>query len=249
MYVKKQNTMKEVMKKYQEIFNDLQEKILNGSYLAGVLLPTEKELQDQYQVSRDTVRKALRLLTEKGLIQKVQGRGSQVLKQELLNFPVSGLTSYKELVDSLGLNSQTRVISLDLMTVDEQTALQTGFPEGSQVWKVLRTRSIDGVVSVLDLDYLAKDCVPNLTQEIAQTSIYAYLEEDLGLDISYAQKEITIQASTERERLLMDNQDDYLVLIRSRVYLGDTRQFQYTESRHKIDKFQFVDFARRKHSL
>jgi GntR family trehalose operon transcriptional repressor len=241
--------MKEVMKKYQEIFNDLQEKILNGSYLAGVLLPTEKELQDQYKVSRDTVRKALRLLTEKGLIQKVQGRGSQVLKQELLNFPVSGLTSYKELVDSLGLNSQTRVISLDLMTVDEQTALQTGFPEGSQVWKLLRTRSIDGIVSVLDLDYLAKDCVPNLTQEIAQTSIYAHLEEELGLDISYAQKEITIQASTERERLLMDNQDDYLVLIRSRVYLGDTRQFQYTESRHKIDKFQFVDFARRKHSL
>ncbi|MFN8648495.1 trehalose operon repressor [Streptococcus sp.] len=237
------------MKKYQEIFNDLQEKILNGSYLAGVLLPTEKELQDQYKVSRDTVRKALRLLTEKGLIQKVQGRGSQVLKQELLNFPVSGLTSYKELVDSLGLNSQTRVISLDLMTVDEQTALQTGFPEGSQVWKLLRTRSIDGIVSVLDLDYLAKDCVPNLTQEIAQTSIYAHLEEELGLDISYAQKEITIQASTERERLLMDNQDDYLVLIRSRVYLGDTRQFQYTESRHKIDKFQFVDFARRKHSL
>ena len=241
--------MKEVMKKYQEIFNDLQEKILNGSYLAGVLLPTEKELQDQYKVSRDTVRKALRLLTEKGLIQKVQGRGSQVLKQELLNFPVSGLTSYKELDDSLGLNSQTRVISLDLMTVDEQTALQTGFPEGSQVWKLLRTRSIDGIVSVLDLDYLAKDCVPNLTQEIAQTSIYAHLEEELGLDISYAQKEITIQASTERERLLMDNQDDYLVLIRSRVYLGDTRQFQYTESRHKIDKFQFVDFARRKHSL
>ena len=241
--------MKEVMKKYQEIFNDLQEKILNGSYLAGVLLPTEKELQDQYGVSRDTVRKALRLLTEKGLIQKVQGRGSQVLKQELLNFPVSGLTSYKELVDSLGLNSQTRVISLDLMTVDEQTALQTGFPEGSQVWKLLRTRSIDGIVSVLDLDYLAKDCVPNLTQEIAQTSIYAHLEEELGLDISYAQKEITIQASTERERLLMGHQDPYLVLIRSRVYLGDTRQFQYTESRHKIDKFQFVDFARRKHSL
>ena len=237
------------MKKYQEIFNDLQEKITNGHYAAGVLLPTENDLQEYYGVSRDTVRKALRLLTEKGLIQKVQGRGSQVLKQELLNFPVSGLTSYKELVESLGLNSETRVISLDLMTVDEATALRTGFPEGSQVWVLLRTRSIDGIVSVLDLDYLAKDCVPNLTQEIAQTSIYAHLEEELGLDISYAQKEITIQASTERERLLMGHQDPYLVLIRSRVYLGDTRQFQYTESRHKIDKFQFVDFARRKHSL
>ena len=237
------------MKKYQEIFNDLQEKITNGHYAAGVLLPTENDLQEYYGVSRDTVRKALRLLTEKGLIQKVQGRGSQVLKQELLNFPVSGLTSYKELVESLGLNSETRVISLDLMTVDEAIALRTGFPEGSQVWVLLRTRSIDGVVSVLDLDYLAQECVPQMTQEIAERSIYAYLEGDLGLDISYAQKEITIQASTERERLLMGHQDPYLVLIRSRVYLGDTRQFQYTESRHKVDKFQFVDFARRKHSL
>jgi GntR family trehalose operon transcriptional repressor len=241
--------MKEIMKKYQEIFNDLQEKIINTTYQPGSLLPTEQDLQKLYGVSRDTVRKALRLLTEKGLIQKVQGRGSQVLKQELLNFPVSGLTSYKELVESLHLDSVTQVISLDLDTIDEKEALRTGFAQGHQVWKVLRTRTIDGFVSVLDLDYLSKDCVPEVTKEIAENSIYAYLENDLGLDISYAQKEITIQASTERERLLMDNTDEYLVLIRSRVYLGDTRQFQYTESRHKIDKFQFVDFARRKHSL
>ena len=241
--------MKEIMKKYQEIYNDLQEKIINTTYQPGSLLPTEQDLQKLYGVSRDTVRKALRLLTEKGLIQKVQGRGSQVLKQELLNFPVSGLTSYKELVESLHLDSVTQVISLDLDTIDEKEALRTGFAQGHQVWKVLRTRTIDGFVSVLDLDYLSKDCVPEVTKEIAENSIYAYLENDLGLDISYAQKEITIQASTERERLLMDNTDEYLVLIRSRVYLGDTRQFQYTESRHKIDKFQFVDFARRKHSL
>ncbi|WP_369669606.1 GntR family transcriptional regulator, partial [Enterococcus faecium] len=102
------------MKKYQEIFNDLQEKIINTTYQPGSLLPTEQDLQKLYSVSRDTVRKALRLLTEKGLIQKVQGRGSQVLKQELLNFPVSGLTSYKELVESLHLDSVTQVISLDL---------------------------------------------------------------------------------------------------------------------------------------
>ncbi|MGZ7144810.1 UTRA domain-containing protein, partial [Streptococcus pyogenes] len=80
--------------------------------------------------------------------------------------------------------------------------MRTGFAQGHQVWKVLRTRTIDGFVSVLDLDYLSKDCVPEVTKEIAENSIYAYLENDLGLDISYAQKEITIQASTERERLL-----------------------------------------------
>ncbi len=76
--------MKEKMKKYQEIFNDLQEKIANQTYQSGDLLPTEKELQHIYSVSRDTVRKSLQLLTEQGLIQKVQGRGSQVIQQVVI---------------------------------------------------------------------------------------------------------------------------------------------------------------------
>lgn len=241
--------MKERMKKYQVVFNDLQEKIANQTYQPGDLLPTEKDLQEAYGVSRDTVRKSLQLLTEQGLIQKVQGRGSQVIQQELLHFPVSGLTSYKELVDSLSLNSQTRVRSLERMKVDKKLQDRTGFEEGTDIWRVMRTRTIDGQISVLDIDYLACDVVPTMTKEIAEHSIYQYLEKDLGLDIAYAQKEITIQATSEWERKVMDNKDDYLVLIKSRVFLADTRQFQYTESKHKMDKFKFVDFARRKHGL
>lgn len=247
--MEKNRTMKEVMKKYQEIFNELRDKILDQTYHAGDLLPTEKELQAQYVVSRDTIRKALRLLTEQGLIQKVQGKGSVVLKRELLHFPISGLTSYQELVDTLQLDSQTKVLSLDLLEVDDDLAEVTGFEVGSRVWRVFRTRTINGEVSVLDLDYLLQEYVPSLTKEIAECSIYAYLEGELGLDISYAQKEITIQASTEQERRLMNHKGEYLVLVKSRVYLGDTKQFQYTESKHKMDKFKFVDFARRKHSL
>ncbi|HFI0055029.1 TPA: trehalose operon repressor [Streptococcus suis] len=237
------------MKKYQEIYNDLKEKIRTNIYPAERSLPTEQQLQEMYGVSRDTVRKALAMLTEGGLIQKVQGRGSMVLKQEILNFPVSGLTSYQELTASLQLSSQTEVISLDLLTVNSSLASLTGFEPFSKVWKVVRTRSIDGKISVVDTDYLAVEVVPDLTIEIAEKSIYQYLEGQLGLDIAYAQKEITVEPTSREERDLMQSQDDYLVLIKSRVYLGDTRQFQYTESKHKIDKFRFVDFARRKHSL
>ncbi|HFI0143951.1 TPA: trehalose operon repressor [Streptococcus suis] len=237
------------MKKYQEIYNDLKEKIRTNIYPAERSLPTEQQLQEMYGVSRDTVRKALAMLTEGGLIQKVQGRGSMVLKQEILNFPVSGLTSYQELTASLQLSSQTEVVSLDMLTVNSSLASLTGFEPFSKVWKVVRTRSIDGKISVVDTDYLAVELVPDLTIEIAQKSIYQYLEGSLGLDIAYAQKEITVEPTSREERDLMQSQDDYLVLIKSRVYLGDTRQFQYTESKHKIDKFRFVDFARRKHSL
>lgn len=237
------------MKKYQEIYNDLKEKIRTNVYSAGTTLPTEQQLQEKYGVSRDTVRKALTLLTEGGLIQKVQGRGSLVLKQEILNFPVSGLTSYKELADSLHLSTKTKVIGLEMLTVNSSLAHITGFEPHSRVWKVTRTRSIDDKIAVVDIDYLLVDFVPELTVETAEHSIYEYLEHHLKLDIAYAQKEITVEPTGQKERELMRCQDDYLVLIKSKVYLSDTKQFQYTESKHKIDKFRFVDFARRKHSL
>ncbi|HFR3837832.1 TPA: trehalose operon repressor [Streptococcus suis] len=237
------------MKKYQEIYNDLKEKIRTNLYPAGASLPTEQQLQEKYGVSRDTVRKALSILTEGGLIQKVQGRGSMVLKQEVLNFPVSGLTSYQELTNSLQLVTQTNVVSLELVTVNSSLASLTGFEPYSKIWKVVRTRSIDGKISVVDTDYLLADIVPELTHEIAEHSIYEFLEGQLGLDIAYAQKEITVEPTSREERELMKSQDDYLVLIKSRVFLGDTQQFQYTESKHKIDKFRFVDFARRKRSM
>lgn len=241
--------MERSMKKYQEIFNDIKEKIEGNTYPAEHILPTEKELQHHYQVSRDTIRKALAMLTERGLIQKVQGKGSLVLKQELLDFPVSGLISYQELTHSLGMDSHTEVVSLELLTVTNNLSQLTGFEPYSQVWKLVRTRSIDGKISVLDTDYLSYDLVPHLTKDIAAVSIYAYLEEELHLDIAYAQKEITVEPTNREERELMQSKDDYLVQIRSRVFLGNTQQFQYTESKHRIDKFRFVDFARRKNVL
>lgn len=88
-----------------------------------------------------------------------------------------------------------------------------------------------------------------MTREIAEKSIYAYLEGELNFDISYAHKEITVEPCHSEEKKLMQTKDDYLVLIKSRVFLSSAQQFQYTESRHKLDKFKFVDFARRKHHL
>ncbi|HFI0622496.1 trehalose operon repressor [Streptococcus suis] len=237
------------MKKYQEIYNDLKEKIRTNEYASGSLLPTEQQFQEMYGVSRDTVRKALAILTEGGLIQKVQGRGSMVLEQEILNFPVSGLTSYKELTHSLKISTKTDVVSLDQIVVNSNLSHLTGFEPHSKVWKIVRTRSIDGKIAVVDTDYLAAELVPNMTVEIARGSIYEYLENQLNLDIAYAQKEITVEPTSREERDLMQSQDDYLVLIKSKVYLSDTQQFQYTESKHKIDKFRFVDFARRKQSM
>ena len=234
------------MKKYKQLFKQLERDILGEKYQFGDFLPSEHQLMEIYQVSRDTVRKALALLQEEGLIEKVWGQGSKVVKQEQLDFPVSNLTSYQELVAQHQLQSKTNVISLDKITVDKKLSKTTGFPEYRLVWRIVRQRVVDNIASVLDIDYLDKSLVPDLTREIGEHSIYSYLEETLKLNIAYARKEITIDHVSNQDHILLDiGRNQHVVSIKSQVYLADGRQFQYTESRHKLDKFRFVDFATR----
>ncbi|CYK86908.1 trehalose operon repressor [Streptococcus pneumoniae] len=53
------------------------------------------------------------------------------------------------------------------------------------VWKVVRQRVVDDLVSVLDTDYLDMELIPNLTRQIAEQSIYSYIENGLKLLIDY----------------------------------------------------------------
>lgn len=235
------------MKKYEIIFKDLQDRIRNQDWPTGSYLPTELQLAKTYAASRDTVRKALQLLAEAGLVERMQGRGTQIRKREQFNFPVSELTSYSELVTRLGLSSRTDLLSIDKVLVDDPICRLTGLPERSLVWRITRRRVVDGVAAVVDTDYLLKALVPEMTSGIASKSLYDHLENQLGLDIAYAQKEITIDQVKEDDRLQLDlGKDSHVVSVKSKGFLADGRQFQFTESRHKLDKFKFVDLSKRK---
>ena len=65
--------------KYKLIAAQLRRQILDGTYPPGSLLPTEQQLCELHQVSRQTIRTALQDLADGGLIQRRQGSGSRVL--------------------------------------------------------------------------------------------------------------------------------------------------------------------------
>jgi len=67
-----------MISKYLQLANILTEKIHNGTYPEGEKIPTELELADSFGVSRQTVRLALAVLVEKGLLVKKQGSGNRV---------------------------------------------------------------------------------------------------------------------------------------------------------------------------
>lgn len=192
----------------------------------------------------------MNLLLEKGYIQKIQGKGSVVLDIKRFDFPVSGLTSYKELQDAQNMNSQTIVVHNGLQSTTEDLANHLKLPVGTSVLYLERLRKVHGEVVIIDKDYLLTSIVPSISNEAAEDSLYHYIEQTLGLSIGYAQKEITVDPITEEDKRLMDLQEDtHVVVVRSDVYLEDTTLFQHTESRHRLDRFRFVDFARRRNSL
>ncbi|MBY0203896.1 trehalose operon repressor [Paenibacillus cucumis (ex Kampfer et al. 2016)] len=233
--------------KFIQIYEDIAGRIRNGDIEAGTLLQSELDLSERYQTSRETIRKALKMLYEEGYIQKIQGKGSIVLDIRKIDFPVSGLVSFKELAQKMGHRAQTVVKLFEEQGIDQTLSQKTSFGLNEQVWQINRVRIVDGEHVILDKDYISQRLIPGLNQEICNDSIYEYIEQKLGLSISYAKKEILVEEPTAEDRELLDLDGFHnVVVVRSQVYLEDTSQFQYTESRHRPDKFTFVDFARRK---
>jgi GntR family trehalose operon transcriptional repressor len=235
-----------MQKKYLTIYDDLVKKIQTNVWTESTLLPSENELAVMYETSRETIRKALNVLSQKGYIHKIRGKGSVVIDTHKFNFPVSEISSFNELAESLQLESHTIVVTLGLVAKDHDVRKKLLVTGQGQVWQVDRIREIDGEKVILDKDYFNEGYVPMPSKEVCQHSIYHYIEHELGLSIGFAKKEIIVEEPTEEDRALLDLEGfSNVVIIKSLVYLADTTLFQYTESRHRPDKFRFVDFARR----
>lgn len=236
------------MNKFKEIFLDLEQKILANEYPAHTLLPSENQLITIYGVSRETVRKALQLLLNAGYIQKKQGKGSIVLDTNRMDFPISGLASYKELQDAQSIPSETSVVEISLTKVSKRIHEATNWAIDAPVWKLVRQRRINKEVVILDKDYLLQSIIPEISPEHAEGSIYDYFENDLNLSIAFARREITVDPVSKEFRSLMSlhPEDQNVITIRSSVYLDDSRCFEYTESIHRLDRFKFINYVYRK---
>ncbi|MDQ0219100.1 trehalose operon repressor [Peribacillus cavernae] len=233
--------------KFMKVYEEIAAQIQQGILMAGSLLPSENELTAHYKTSRETIRKALNLLSEEGYIHKVQGKGSIVLDVKRFDFPISGLTSFKEVTQKMGQRAKTHVVLLERKIPESYIKEQLKLDETELVWDLTRVREIDGERIILDKDYLTEKVVPFITEEICRHSIYEYLEGELGLSISFAKKVITVEEPTEEDKRHLDLTGfQNMVVVKNYVYLDDASLFQYTESRHRPDKFRFVDFARRK---
>jgi DNA-binding LacI/PurR family transcriptional regulator len=131
------------------------ERILDGRLSAGTRLPNDEELAALYQISRDTVRQALALLVNEGLIERVQGRGTFVCQSPSKGSPVIQL---KQKQIGLVLNRTFRTqLTMNLLVGVEQAAKSHGYSvsftytEGEQEQQArdiarLRANHVSGII-------------------------------------------------------------------------------------------------------
>lgn len=230
--------------KYVQLYNKLLEEIDRKKLKEGDKLPSEKELMESYKMSRDTVRKALNLLVQDGHIEKSKGKVATVAGKNQFNFPISTIKSFKEL--HVGVDNKTYVEDLEISRGDKNIIKKLGIGESEEYFKLIRIREIEGEKIIIDKDYIPRKYVNNIPLKVAKNSLYEYLENELDLKISYCTKEITAHKITDEDREFLDMKDfDMVVVVKSFTYLEGGYLFQYTESRHRPDKFKFIDYAYR----
>jgi len=228
--------------KYQEIYNDIKNKIETSVYDYENMLPSENELIQVYDCSRNTLRRALSLLTSEGYIQPIHGRGVRVIytpkkRQNLTSNTIEGLN---QVASKNGFKVTNNVITFTEMEIDERLAAKTDFELNTKVYFIQRLRYLDGVAKMVDNTLLRKDLVPGLTREILKGSLFQYIENDVGMYIRTIKRCVTIERATPFDEKYLDLDDfNCLAVITSHVFNNDGIQFEYTESRNRPDIFSF----------
>ena len=235
------------MSKYKKVYQDIKKKIEDQVWSTGQALPTENELMEIYSYSKDTIRKALSLLEMEGYIQKKQGKSSIVIEHGLMKEQyLSEIKTAGELNKRSKHQIQTELTSLYI--VQGQDDLMSTFEVDDKVdfYRVSRVRLIDGERLEYEISYFDRRVVPYLSKEIAESSIYRYLEEELKLTISHSRREISFRFANEEENQLMDLADyEMVVVVTSVTYLSNGQAFQYGTISYRPDKVSFVSMAKR----
>jgi len=138
---------------YYQIAQRLRNDIRERGLCPGDLLGTEEGIQETFQVSRATARKALEELLEEGLVTRITGKGTYVAKPKVA-VQLPALLSFSAEMKRLGMTPSSRVLDAAFVTPDEEVALNLMIEEETKVLRLERIRYGDESPMMHAIDYL-----------------------------------------------------------------------------------------------
>lgn len=240
---------------YRQIADDLREQIESGRIQPGQQLETELELRERYNVSRNTIRDAIKWLVNLGLAETRPGLGTYVAEKidpfvtTLTADPGTGdSTIYQFQVSQYGRTASASEVQVEIQAASAGIAAKLGIPEGSQVVSRHQRRFVDGTLFSLQTSFypmgLAIKGADNLllARDIKQGAVQ-YLAETLGLRQRGYRDWITVRAPTAIEagffNLSQDNRVAVFEIFRTAFDQAGT-PMRVTVTVFPADRNQFI---------
>lgn len=171
---------------YLQIGEMLIREINAGRLADGERLPPERDYAAQLGTSVGTLRKSLAVLTEKGLLERIQGSGNYIRAQKDVQ---SVYTFFRvELLEGGGLPT-AEVLSVDRVS---KPADLPEFGTSMDAHRIRRLRRLNGVPAVVEEIWLDADCTKDVSEADLSESLYLYYREKLGLWITSAEDRFSV---------------------------------------------------------
>jgi GntR family transcriptional regulator len=232
--------------RYHQLKEILRERIQSGEWKAGDLIPSERELSEQYGISRMTTRQAITDLVNEGVFFREQGRGTFVSHRKITQQLIR-LTGFTEDISARGQQPSTKVLSARMQPADEETAGRLHIATGQEIFVLQRLRLADAEPLAIELSQITfKGCERLVGEDFEHNSLYHVLESRYGVPLVEADQELeaglAIAEVAQQLKIAVGNS----VLFTRRVtYTDRTQPVEYAKSVYIGNRYVFYTHLKR----
>jgi len=220
---------------WQQVQDDLLRRVEAGAFTES--FPGELALVEEYDVSRHTVREALRRLRADGVVRGERGRTSRLSGPAEIDQPLGTLYSLFASVEAAGQEQRSVVRSLG-RTADGVVARRLGLEESSPLLHLERLRLADGRPLALDRVWLPMDlAAPLLEVDFTTTALYTELAARCGVRLTGGEEHIRAVVGARSERLLLEMPDDVAAFAIERLGVAGDRPVEWRHTVVRGDRF------------
>lgn len=230
--------------RYMRLQRLIREAVDTHRIAVGAALPTEREMVEEYGISRVTVRKAIDGLVHEGLLERRQGAGTFVAVQDQpddghrVEKSFSIMSSFSEDMISRGRAPGNSWIDRSEGLVTPEEAMSLGLSPGSRVLRFHRIRYADGETMALERAVLPGWALPSA--DVVDESLYAALEAVGHRPVRALQRLRAVGFSAEHADLLGLKEGDPCLFIERRAFLPDGRLVEATCCYYRGDAYDLV---------
>lgn len=225
---------------YHQIYVLLRNEILTGERPHGSLLPGEKELAQQFAVSRITAKRALNELAAASLVVRERGRGTRVHHSSPTPPVRSSVEGLLENLVAMGLKTEVRLLDFEYVPASDEVAQALRCAPGAKVQRAIRLRSLEGA-PLSHLTTFVPEAIGRSydRRDLSRKPLLALLERS-GVVVTSAEQTITATlADTRIARLLGVAVGSPLLRITRIVHDQAGRPVEYIRGLYRPDRYQY----------